>query len=174
MSEKIEIPYDVKLKETLNSLAGEGLLLVSQGNEGKPNAMAIGWGTIGIIWGQPMFVVLVRPSRYTYKLLEENGDFTVNVMPDTMVDIVTHCGTVSGRDEDKFAAQGLTAVPASHVKTPIIGESLIAYECRTMMRNDVLAETLDATIRDSAYPSGDFHRVYFGKILGVQIDKDSL
>ena len=49
MSEKTEIPYDVKLKETLNSLADEGLLLVSQGNDGKPNAMAIGWGTIGVI-----------------------------------------------------------------------------------------------------------------------------
>jgi len=174
MSEKIEIPYDVKLKETLNSLSDSGLLLVSQGNDGKPNAMAIGWGTIGIIWGQPMFVVLVRPSRYTYKLLEENGEFTVNVMPDTMVDIVTHCGTVSGRDEDKFAEQGLTAMPAAHVKTPIIGESLVAYECRTMMKNEVLPETLDSGIRDSAYPSGDLHHIYFGRILGVQADKTIL
>ena len=174
MSEKIEIPYDVKLKETINSLADGGLLLVSQGNDGKPNAMTIGWGTIGIIWGRPMFVVLVRLSRHTYKLLEEDGDFTVNVMPDTMVDAVMYCGRVSGRDEDKFAEQGFTAAPALHVKTPIIGESLIAYECRTVMRNDVLPETLDSAILDSAYPSGDLHRIYFGKILGVQVDKDTL
>ena len=160
--------------ETNKLLKGGGLLLVSEGDEGKPNAMTIGWGTIGVIWGQPMFVVLVRPSRYTYRLLEENGDFTVNMMPDAMVDIMIHCGTVSGRDEDKFSEQGLTALPALHVKTPIVGESLIAYECRTMMKNEVLPETLDSTIRDSAYPSGDLHRLYFGKILGVQADKGIL
>ena len=42
MPEKIEIPYDVKFKETVNTLADCGLLLVSQGNDGKPNAMTIG------------------------------------------------------------------------------------------------------------------------------------
>jgi len=172
MTEKIEIPYDALLKETLNALSGEGLLLVTQGKEGGPNAMAIGWGAIGSVWGEPMFIVLVRPSRYTYRLLRENRDFTVNVMPDNMSDVVTYCGTVSGRDEDKFAEKGLTPVPGLRAQAPIIAESRVAYECRTVMSNDVIPERLDPSIHDSAYPSDDFHRVYFGKILCVRGEAD--
>lgn len=170
MAEKIEIPYDAMLKETLTALGSGGLLLVTQGKAGKPNAMAIGWGAAGPIWGMPLFVVLVRPSRYSYTLLEENGDFTVNVMPEPMTDVVTYCGTVSGREVDKLAEKHLTALPGTQCRTPIIAESRLAFECRTMMSNDVIPARLDASIRDSAYPSGDFHRVYFGKILCVRAD----
>jgi len=174
MSKKIEMTYDAGLKQTLSALTDVGLLLVAQGRNGKPNAMTIGWATVGSIWGLPMFVVLVRPSRYTYGLLNENGDFTVNVMPDGMKDVVTYCGTVSGRDRDKFAEKGLTATPGLQANAPIIAESLIAYECRTVLTNEVLPDRLAASIKESSYPSGDFHRVYFGKILCVQGEADSV
>ena len=172
MTEKAQAPYDALLKETLSALADPGLLLVSQGKSGKPNAMAIGWGSIGTIWGKPMFVALVRPSRYTHKLLDENGDFTINVMPASLGEAVEYCGTVSGRDHDKFAEKKLTAVPGLQVKAPIIGESLIAYECRTVMTNEVIPDRLDLAIRNSAYASGDFHRVYFGNILCVRVERE--
>ena len=174
MAEKITVPYDALLKNTLRALGKDGLLLVSQGADGSPNAMAIGWGTIGSVWSRPMFVVLVRPSRYTHELLEANGDFTVNVLPKTMGDVVTYCGTVSGRDHDKFAEKNLTAVAGLECETPIVGESLIAYECRTVMTTDVLPDRIDGAIRSSAYPAGDFHRVYFGKILCVRAEPDML
>ena len=56
--------------EVLRAFDEGRVLLVSQGKEGLPNVMAIGWGTIGWVWGRPIFSVLVRPSRYTYKLME--------------------------------------------------------------------------------------------------------
>ena len=168
MSKKVEMTYDAGLKRTLSALTDAGLLLVAQGGDGKPNPMTIGWTTIGSIWGLPMCVVLVRPSRYTYGLLNENGDFTVNVMPDDMTDVLNYCGTVSGRDYDKFAEKGLTAVPGLQANAPIVGESVIAYECRTVLTNEVLPDRLDSSIKDSSYPGGDFHRVYFGKILCVR------
>jgi len=170
MNKKIEIPFDSRIQETLAALADPGLLLVTQGKDGKPNAMTIGWGTVGTVWGQPMFVVLVRPSRYSYGLLEENGDFTVNVMPDAMEDVILYCGTVSGRDADKFADKGLAPMPAVEVNAPIIAESRIAYECRTVGTTDLLPEGLEEAIRQSAYPKDDYHRVYFGKILCTRAD----
>ena len=103
-------------------------------------------------------------------MLDENGDFTVNVMPDAMKDVVTYCGTVSGRDHDKFAEKHLTALPGLQVNVPIIGESRVAYECRTVLSTEMLPDRLDRSIRESAYPSGDFHRVYFGRILCVRGD----
>ncbi len=170
MADKIAIPYDARLKETLAALAKPGLLLVTQGRNGSPNPMAIGWGTIGIVWGIPIFTVLVRPSRHSYTLLEENGDFTVNVMPAHMAKIVMFCGTTSGRNVDKFAEAGLTPMPPLQCTTPIIAESLIAYECRTVMANDVLTDRMDTGIQNSAYPTGDFHRVYYGKILSARAE----
>lgn len=170
MVEKIEIPFDAMLKETLDALSDPGLLLVSQGEDGKPNAMAIGWACFGPVWSLPMCVVFVRPSRYTFKLLEENPDFTVNVMPPEMADAVTYCGTVSGRDEDKFAEQNLTPLPGLHASTPIIAESVIAYECRALTTNEFLPDRVDPEIVRSAYPNGDFHRVHYGKILCVRAE----
>ena len=104
MSNKVEAGNFDYLNETLDVLGKPGLLLVSTDADGKPNAMTIGWGTVGIIWGKPIFVVLVRPSRYTYGLMEQTEDFTVNVPSAELREAVAFCGSKSGRDYDKFAA----------------------------------------------------------------------
>ena len=171
MQGKVQVHYDSLLRETLEAMTSVGLLLVAQGKDGKPNAMAIGWGLIGSVWSRPVFSVLVRPSRYTYQLLEENGDFTVNVLPQKMKAAVDLCGTVSGRTHDKFAEAKLTPAPGLHGNTPFIAESLIAYECRTIMTNDVPPDRLEREILGSAYASGDFHRLFFGSILCVLADR---
>jgi len=170
---KTTVDHTEFLKETLRALDDPGCLLVSQGKAGKPNAMTIGWGTVGVIWGRPMFVVLVRHSRYTWRLLEETDEFTVNVPPPELADAAMLCGTKSGRDLDKFAAAGLTAVAGQHVRMPIIGECVVHYECRTVHRNNVDPTNLAASILDGCYANGDFHTLYYGEILGVSADEDA-
>ncbi|MBM3211494.1 flavin reductase family protein [Candidatus Poribacteria bacterium] len=170
MPDKIEISYTDYMKEMIDKMRRPGLLLVSVDSNGKPNAMTIGWGTIGIIWGKPVFTVLVRPSRYTYRLLEYANDFTVNVPSADMNDIVAFCGSASGRDHDKFLEKGLKAVPGKKVKSPIIEQCLIHYECSIIHKNDVLKDKLVDNIVYSAYPKGDFHSIYYGEILSVYAD----
>jgi len=170
--QKIEIGYTDHLDKTLNIMGKMGLLLVSADQSGKPNAMTIGWGTVGIIWGKPIFSVLVRPSRYTFSLMEKSDDFTVNVPTDEMSDIVNFCGTKSGRDYDKFKEKGLIALPARHVKSPIIEQCPINYECKVVHKNNVMKDNLDGRIISSAYRSGDFHTIYYGEILGIYADSD--
>jgi len=152
----------------------DGLLLVTAGADGKPNVMTIGWGTIGSIWSRPVFLVLVRPSRYSYTRLEESGgDFTVNVAPRELAEAVAHCGTVSGRDHDKFVEKHLTPVPSRQVRAPIIRECVIHYECRTLHRNDLAPDTLAQAVQDEFYAQGDYHRVYFGEIVAAYADEDA-
>ena len=68
------------------------------------NTMTIGWGKIGIEWNKPVFIAYVRETRFTKQLLEENGEFTVNVpMGEYDPKILGYCGTKSGRDMDKIA-----------------------------------------------------------------------
>jgi len=165
-----EVDFKEALEESLKVMGGMGLLLAAQDSAGKPNAMTIGWGSPGIIWGKPIFTVYVRPSRYTYRLIEETGAFTVCVPGEELKQAVAFCGSVSGRDHDKFAEMGLTAVPAAHVQAPLIEECPIQFECKVVHKNDVIPEELAQDIRTGAYPAGDYHRCYFGEILACYKD----
>ena len=160
------------LNETLQSLAHPGLLLVSLDARRRPNAMTIGWGSIGIFWAKPIFVVPVRESRYTYQCIEKTGDFTVNVLPRKLADLASFCGTVSGRDHDKFAEANLTAVASRHVKSPIIAECVLSYECRVVHANDLVPRALVPAFERASYPRGDYHQFYFGEILAVSAESN--
>lgn len=169
MAKKIA-DYRDHIGETIKAFNEERVLLVSRGKEGLPNVMAIGWGTIGIIWRRPIFIVMVRPSRYTYKLIEETGEFTVNIATPELKEVVQYCGTVSGRDHNKFKEKQLTAIPSKEVKTPIIKECILHFECRVVYKNDLIPSELEKSIIQTLYPKGDFHRVYLGEILACQYE----
>jgi flavin reductase (DIM6/NTAB) family NADH-FMN oxidoreductase RutF len=169
MAKKIA-DYRDHIVETIKAFNEERVLLVSRGKEGLPNVMAIGWGTIGILWRRPIFIVMVRPSRYTYKLIEETGEFTVNIATPELKEVVQYCGTVSGRDHNKFKEKQLTAIPSKEVKTPIIKECILHFECRVVYKNDLIPSELEKSIIQTLYPKGDFHRVYLGEILACQYE----
>ncbi|HQO33778.1 MAG TPA: flavin reductase family protein [bacterium] len=168
---KIELPYTHRLDVTLGRLAGSGLLLTSLDRNLKPNVMTIGWGTIGVVWGKPIFTVLVRPSRYTYGCIEATGDFTVNVPTPGMEQVTMICGSRSGREKDKFAECKITPAPGKFVKSPTIAECEICYECVVVNYEDIRAGHLAEEIMQSAYPNADLHRVYYGEILGTFAEK---
>jgi len=165
---KIIVDHRDYVKETIKAFDEERVLLVSHGKEGLPNVMAIGWGTIGIIWRKPMFVVLVRPSRHTYKLIGETGEFTVNIVPPQLKEVVQYCGTVSGRDHNKFKEKQLTDIPSKKIKTPTIKEGILHFECRIVYKNDLIPSELEKSIIPALYAKGDFHRIHFGEILTCQ------
>ena len=169
---KVQIRYTDYFAQTIQRMREDGLLLASMGADGKANVMTIGWGTIGCIWSRPIFIVLVRPSRYTYSRLEQVSDFTVNVPPPELAAAASHCGSVSGRHHDKFQEAQLTPVPSREVRSPVIKECVIHYECRTLHRNDLVPEALAQAVREEFYPDGDFHRVFFGEIVAAYADED--
>ena len=172
--DKIKVAYTDYLPETIRILAEPGALLVSSDSDGKSNVMAIGWGMIGVVWGKPIFQVLVRPSRFTYELLGQVKEFTVNIPYPEMRETVMFCGTISGRDCDKFAERNLILVKSETVSPPVIAECGIHYECRVVHTNDIIPGNLSSEIMKSAYSAGDYHRVYFGQILKVSADVNLL
>ena len=82
------------------------------------------------------------------------------------------CGTQSGRDLDKYAKCGFTPLPSATVTSPGIAECGLVYECNVVHHNDVIPDHLAREIITGAYPSGDFHRCYFGEILRTVADED--
>jgi len=167
---KEKADYRLYVREIHDSLADGRVLLAARRPDGGANATAIGWGCPGVIWSRPVFVALVRPSRYTYELIEQFGEFTVNVAPPSLKEAVTYCGTVSGRSEDKLAKCGLTAAPGLSVSAPIIEECIVHLECRVVHTNDLVPDNLARPIADMFYGSGDFHRCFFGEILACRAE----
>jgi flavin reductase (DIM6/NTAB) family NADH-FMN oxidoreductase RutF len=162
------------LEETYRKLSDKGLLLVSSRKKGeKPNAMTIGWAFIGRLWNKPFFIVAVRKSRYTYKCIEESGEFTVNVPGRDMDDILQFCGSVSGRDHDKFAEAGIRSGRAKKVSPPIVLGSTIVYECKVAYKSNLMPKSLPKNILSEIYPDRDFHTFYFGEIVACYRGKGS-
>ena len=93
-------------------------VMVSCGREGeKPNIITVAWaGTV--CSDPPMVSISVRRERYSYGIIRETGEFVINLVNRELVRAADYCGVKSGRDEEKFAAMGLTAQTSRYVKAP--------------------------------------------------------
>ena len=152
---------------------GRGILLTTKAN-GKVNTMTIGWGTVGIEWGRPVFVAYVRESRFTRQLLDQNPEFTVNCpIGDVDKKILGVCGTKSGRDTDKIEELGLHLEEPENISVPGIRELPLTLECKVLYRNPQPTESLPQEILDRYYPEKngvrDFHYAYYGEIVSAYI-----
>ena len=170
MTMKVEADPTTFFADTMRRMADDGLLLGTVDAEGKPNVMTVGWGTMGSIWGKPVLLVLVRPSRLSYRNIEATGEFTLNVPSVDMSSQVLYCGTHSGRDCNKFEGCGLTADPGEKVRAPIIRECAIHFECAVVHKNDVQPPCLAEDIRSSSYADREYHRIFWGEIVACRAD----
>ncbi|OPY56314.1 MAG: Flavoredoxin [Pelotomaculum sp. PtaU1.Bin035] len=106
-------------------------VLVTSGLAGSnPNIITIAW--TGVMNSEPPVVYVgVRPEgRHSHRLIKESGEYVINIPSAAQARVVDYCGTVSGRHVDKFKETGLTPVPASHVKAPLIAECPVNLECK--------------------------------------------
>ena len=119
-------------------LAPVPAVLVTAGAMGEDgpiqNLMTAAWaGTVNS--DPPMVSVSIRESRYTYSLIEKSGEFAVCLTDRKLLRAADYCGVRSGRDEDKFAACGLTRVPAEGLQyAPAVAESPLYLSCRVKQK----------------------------------------
>lgn len=93
------------------------------------NIITVAWA--GTICSNPaMLSISIRPSRYSYNLIKESGEFVVNLTTQDLAFATDWCGVKSGRDVNKFKAMNLTPIPSTVVKAPSIKESPISIECK--------------------------------------------
>jgi len=135
-------------------------LITSVSEAGRPNIVtlgevfniSIGVGTQPVILG----IAIAKP-RYSHQLITATREYVVNFPTAAMVKTVDLCGTASGRDVDKFAAFGLTAVPATHVRPPLIAECPLNVECRVLGIQEI----------------GD-HDLFLGQVLAEHVAEEAL
>lgn len=153
----------------------KGILLTTK-SENRINTMTIGWGTIGIEWNKSVFVAYVRESRYTKQMLEETGEFTVNI-PYGEYDsrILGYCGSKSGRDTNKIADMNMTLVESDVVSVPGFQEFPLTLECKLIYRQEQNPDDLPASLIDRFYPKEDehdfrdYHIAYYAEIVNAYL-----
>lgn len=104
--------------------------------EGKDNILTIAW-TGTTCSNPPMLSVSVRPERYSYHMIEETGEFVVNLTTEKLAFATDYCGVRSGKDVDKWKEMKLTREKADIVKAPMIKESPVNIECRVTEKKDL-------------------------------------
>lgn len=104
-------------------------VIITCGDREKSNMLTVSW--TGTICSDPaMLYISVRPERFSYPILKEKMEFTVNLTTESMARATDWAGVRSGRDFDKWTETGLTPTPGVKVMCPSILESPINIECR--------------------------------------------
>jgi len=122
------------------------------GKAGKPNITTLAWAMPTSI-DPPLLAISLSPKRHSHTLIEESGEFVVNIPALELLQAVYACGSLTGRSFDKFKKANLTPMPAKKVKAPAIRECIAHLECTV----------------DSQFTTGD-HTVFIGKILEAYAD----
>ena len=121
----------VDVKDALRLMPVRPVYLVSVANEGKKSIISI--GMYAMFSSKPCLVgVGVARSRFSFDLIRLSKEFVVNAVDERLMKAVNMCGENSGRDMDKFALCGLSAVKGVNVNAPLIGDSPVSLECRVV------------------------------------------
>lgn len=122
--------------------------------KGRTNILTVAW--TGTICSDPaMLYISVRPTRYSYHMLRESGEFVVNLTTQSLACATDLCGVKSGRDVDKWKAAKLTPGKAAKLTcAPIIQESPVNIECRITEVKEL-----------------GTHHMFLAEVVAVQVDE---
>ncbi len=144
---------------------GQGWMLITAGTLEHYNVMTASWGAWGHLWEREVCFCFVRPQRHTFGFMEASAYYTLSFFDESHRAALDFCGNHSGRDVDKAAATGLTAV-AGTTGAVYFAQARLVFECRKLYAGDILPEAFaDKTIPAEVYSKRDFHRMYVGQIV---------
>ena len=144
--------------------------LLAAGNREKSNAMTIGWGGIGTLWGRTALTVYVAEKRYTKEFMDREQYFTVMSFDVAQSRVLTYMGRNSGRDGDKAEALGLHVAYTAN-GTPYYTEATMVIECKTMYAAPFDPQYFKSEVPERMYcnfPAG-IHSLYFGEVVGAWV-----
>jgi flavin reductase (DIM6/NTAB) family NADH-FMN oxidoreductase RutF len=137
--------------EGLLALPGFPLVLVTVGHN-IMTAAAFAFGS----FKPPCVMIGILPENLTHDLIVDREEFGINLPSEDQLDAVRLCGSVSGREADKFARAGLTPQKAIALDSDLIAECPLSLECKVV----------------HTVHFGGSHNWFVGEILAAHIDED--
>lgn len=127
--------------------------MVTVSDKGKDNIITVAWtGVINSI--PPRVYISVRENRHSYEMINNSGEFVINLVNKRLTACADWCGIRSGSEFDKFQEMGLTKSKAQVVNAPLIEECPVNIECKVF-------ETVDL----------GSHRMYLADVVAVNVDE---
>lgn len=131
-------------------------VMVSCGRDDNKNIVTVAWtGIINTI--PPKTYISLRPSRHSYGIIKESGEFVINLTPASLVRAADFSGMYTGAKKDKFKECALTPEECEHVTCPAIAECPLSLECKV----------------SEVIPLGT-HDMFLADIVGVRVDESLL
>ena len=122
---------NIPLADVYGLLEPGPVILLATHFEQRVNAMTLSWHTM-LEFEPPLLGCVLSEHDYSFAALRDTEECTLNIPSTELATAVVGCGNTSGRDTDKFACFGLTALPATHVRAPLIQECFANLECRVV------------------------------------------
>jgi flavin reductase (DIM6/NTAB) family NADH-FMN oxidoreductase RutF len=143
-------------------LIGKDWMLITAGTKESFNTMTGAWGGLGVLWNKNICFCVIRPNRYTYEFMERSDIYTLSFLEEQYRDILTYCGTKSGRDVNKVAEKNLA--PVFEDDLVYFAEARLVLICRKIYFQDITPANFLVPEIDEFYPLKDYHRIYVGEI----------
>ena len=129
------------------------VVMVSCGTMEESNIITVAW--TGIMNTDPAMVYIsVRPTRHSYNIIKESGEFVINLTTEDLAYATDWCGVKTGAQVDKFKEMNLTKESAKFVKCPMIKESPVSVECRVKEIKELGS-----------------HHMFIAEVLGINADE---
>lgn len=146
----------------INTLNSTGIF-VTCGRK-TPNVMVAHWGTIGKMWGRDVFVLPIKSSKYSYRIVSETKSFALNVPARDMRNEIAMCDTISGFKCNKFEALNLHAKRAKSIDAYVLGECGLIAECNVIA---MIPPESVVPLADGLIPPERAHTYFAGEIAEV-------
>ena len=132
--------------------------LVTCANGEEQNVLTVAWtGITNTV--PPKTYISVRPSRHSYEIIKQSGEFAINLTTKDLVRAADWCGVHTGAKVNKFERCRLKTEPASVIGCPILSDSPLVLECRVtdviplgshdMFLADIVAADVDDGLIDA-------------------------
>lgn len=125
-----ESGYDnVELKFATRLINSGPVILISSGSDRERAVMTAAWN-MPVQKEPPLISVGIGRGHHTADVVKRCAEFVMNIPGWDMLDVVKYCGTVSGRQEDKYASGRFRWRSGEEVQAPVMEGMLGFLECR--------------------------------------------
>ena len=141
-------------------------MLISAGTEKDCNTMTASWGMFGGLWRKNVVQIFIRPQRFTKTFIDSYDSVTLSFLPERYREALKICGTISGRDTDKWKKAGISPHPingtvaVAEAELVIVGKKLYSQFFEPKL-------FVDKTIDADCYPDKDYHEAYIYEVYRV-------
>ncbi len=146
--------------------------LITAGGVDDFTCMTVSWGGFGYLFNKNVCYLVVRPTRNTYKYLENNERFTLSFFEDKYKDALSICGSVSGIDCNKYEKANLTPVYDIDNNIYYAKEAKYVFKLKKISYQDFDPQNFLDSSLEKHYPLKDYHRMYIAEITTLLVAED--